>query len=299
MERVQANGIELAYDSFGEGDPLVLVMGLAGPRRMWPEEWCLGLAEEGFRVIRYDHRDVGCSTWLQDAGTPDLPRLLVRRALGLPVRTAYTLSDLAADLVGLLDALEIDAAHVVGGSMGGMVGQTLAIEHPHRLRSLTSMLAGPGNRRFLLGKPHALRALLAPFPEPGPAAVDHEVALLRLLNGSALPVDEGELRQIVTEAQADQRHPDASARHLAAVLASGGRLRKLRSVTVPTLVINGTADPLVSVAAGRATARAIPGARLHLVEGMGHGLPRVAWPELIEAIASHARGTERAATVAA
>jgi pimeloyl-ACP methyl ester carboxylesterase len=292
MERVQANGLELAYDSFGEGDPLVLVMGLAGPRRMWPEEWCRGLAREGFRVIRFDHRDVGRSTWLEDAGTPDLPRLLVRRALGLPVRAAYTLSDLGADLVGLLDALDIGAAHVVGGSMGGMVGQTLAIEHPHRLRSLTSMLSGPGNRRFLLGKPHALRALLAPFPAPGPAAVAHEVDLLRLLNGSALPVDADDLRQIVTEAQADGRHPDASARHLAAVLASGGRLRKLRAVTVPTLVVNGTADPLVPVAAGRATARAIPGASLHLVEGMGHGLPRVAWPELIEVIAAHARGAQ-------
>jgi len=299
MERVRANGIELAWEDFGEGEPLLLIMGLAASRRMWPEQWCRDLAAEGFRVIRYDHRDVGRSTWLEDAGEPDLPRLLARRALGLPVPAAYTLSDLAADVVGLLDGLGIDSAHVVGSSMGGMVGQTLAIEHPHRLRSLTSMISGPGNRRYLVGKFHALRALLEPFPPPGPASVDHEVNLLRLLNGSALPVDVDDLRGVVTEAQAEGRHPSASARHIAAVLASGGRLRKLRAVTVPTLVINGTVDPLVPVAAGRATARAIPGARLHLVEGMGHGMPPAAWRELIEAISVHARGAEQQRTLAA
>jgi pimeloyl-ACP methyl ester carboxylesterase len=299
MPDARIGDIDIHYESMGEGPPLLLIMGLGMQMIAWPDELCDLLVEHGLRVIRFDNRDVGLSSKLDRLGKPPLRALVARGAMNLPIRAPYALADMARDAVGLLDALGIERAHVAGASMGGMIAQVMAIEHPRRVRSLTSLMSHPGDLRSKLAKPAALRALLAPIPRVRAAAVAHTVEVLRALAGPGFPFEEPVVRALCERAQARSFHPPGFLRQLAAVVASPSRVSALRKLRTPTLVLHGTHDPLVPPVAARTTARVIPGARLHWIHGMGHGLPSGAWPELAAVIAGHAHEADRRHTLAA
>ena len=281
--------VELAYETFGDpAEPaLLLVMGLGTQMVAWHDDFCAELAGRGFHVIRFDNRDVGRSTAMRHLPVPTLLQLAARS----PNAAGYTLSDMAADAVGLLDQLEIDQAHVVGASMGGMIAQTIAIEHPERVLSLASIMSNTGARWS--GQPQlaTYRILLGRPPQDRDAFIEHVLAVYRVIGSPGFERDERDLRQIAARSYDRGRNPAGSGRQLAAIIASGNRTQRLRSLNVPTVVIHGTADRLVTPSGGRATARAIPGARLVEIEGMGHDLPRGAWPQLIDAIADNATRT--------
>ncbi|MCR6490516.1 alpha/beta fold hydrolase [Amycolatopsis sp. OK19-0408] len=282
MARAQANGLELEYDTFGDPNnpPLVLVMGLGAQMVTWEDGFCELLAGRGFFVVRYDNRDVGLSTWLDDLPAPDLAAL----AAG-DLRTApYRLSDLADDAIGLFDALGIARAHVVGASMGGMIVQQLAIDHPERLLSLTSIMSTTGDPSVGQAEPWALALLARPPASTREQALADSVDGYRRLGSPGYPDDEAFLLAKATLHYDRARHPVGTLRHAAAVLASGDRTAGLRDVRLPALVVHGDADPLINVSGGKATAEAVPDAELLIIPGMGHNLPRAVWPELVAAI---------------
>ena len=287
---VQANGIEIVYDTFGEAgaSPLLLVSGLGQQLIGWDEGFCTQIAGRGYRVIRYDNRDVGLSTRFDDAGVPNIPALAQAAMQGQAIESPYTLRDMADDAVGLLDALEIESAHVVGASMGGMISQTMAIHHPQRVSTLTSIMSTTGDRSLPPGKPEAMAVLSTPAPTDRAAYLDHAVRTWRVFNGPGFPFDEARTRERAARAFDRGLSPDGAARQLVAVMASGSRKEALKSVAIPTLVIHGDGDTLVTVEGGIDTANSIPGAELMIVEGMGHELPPLAWPQIIDAIARHA-----------
>ncbi|RME26748.1 MAG: alpha/beta fold hydrolase [Deltaproteobacteria bacterium] len=287
MPRATAGEVELEYDTRGDGDPVLMIMGIGAQMILWPPELLDGLAARGLQVIRFDNRDVGRSTWLDHLGRPDIGRLLPRAWLGLPVSAPYTLSHMAADAVGLLDHLGIARAHVVGVSMGGMIAQHVAIEHPARVRSLTTMMSTTGGRRVSLPRPRALRALLTAPARTVDEAEEAMVRFMREVNGPAFDIAEDRIRAVARESWLRGVNPDGFVRQFAAILASGDRTARLRQLDVPTLVLHGTADPLVPVRGGKATARAIRGARLRLIDGWGHGLPPGVVPLLVDEIGAH------------
>jgi pimeloyl-ACP methyl ester carboxylesterase len=279
------NGIELAYEEIGDRDgvPLVLVMGLATQMIHWDLDFCGMLAERGYRVVRFDNRDIGRSS-LVDAPVPGTAAMLL--GVGAP---AYRLREMAADTVGLLDHLEIEAAHVVGVSMGGMIAQTVAIEHPRRALSLTSIMSTTGNRRLGLPRWRALGALLGKPGRDREEFVERAVRTFKVIGSPAYPMDEPRFRELVGAAYDRGHHPAGVARQLHAITTSGDRTRALRGLDLPTLVLHGSADPLVRPAAGKATARAIPGARLRIIDGMGHDLPAALHERFAEEIDANAR----------
>jgi pimeloyl-ACP methyl ester carboxylesterase len=280
-QTAQANGIEIVYETIGDPSdpPLLLVMGLGMQLIHWDLELCRRLAERGFYVIRFDNRDSGRSTKV-DAPLPDIRRAMV----GLHVDAPYLLTDMADDAVGLLDHLGIDAAHVVGVSMGGMIAQTIAIEHPERVLSLTSIMSTTGERRVGRPKLRVWTVLLRQAPHDRQGFIDHFVRVFRMIGSKGQPVDEDRIRELAA-ATYDRNHDRAgTVRQLAAILASGDRTDRLRSLDVPTTVIHGRDDPLVPLRGGRATARAIPGARLIEIPGMGHDLPEEVWPVVIDGV---------------
>jgi pimeloyl-ACP methyl ester carboxylesterase len=290
--RARAGAIELAYETFGERSdpPVVLIMGLAMQMLAWPEELCRLLAARGLYVVRFDNRDIGLSTHLHHAR-----RANVMAALAGDTRSAsYGLSELAADTAGLLDALGFESAHIVGASMGGMIAQTLAIEHPQRVRSLTSIMSTTGDRRAGTPTRAAAAVLLAPPATSRQAAVERAVAAYRVIGSPGFAPDEAAVRDRAARAYDRAYDPPGVARQLVAVLASGDRTAQLRRLRVPTLVIHGADDPLVQVSGGRATAAAIPGAELVVFEGMGHDLPRDLWPEFADRIGGLIERAERA-----
>jgi pimeloyl-ACP methyl ester carboxylesterase len=290
--------VELCYETFGDpGDPtMLLIMGLGTQMIAWHEEFCRALVERGYFVIRYDNRDSGRSTHF-DSVPPPTPGELLRRRIRRP---AYKLADMAGDAGGLLDHLDIGAAHVVGASMGGMIAQTLAARHPERVLSLASIMSNTGSR---WSGQAAVRVwpLLLRRPKAGKEAfVERIVKVFRAVGSPGFPTDEAWVREMA--ALGFDRGADyaGTARQLDAIIASGHRIADLRRISAPTLVIHGTADKLISPSGGRATARAIPGARLMRIEGMGHDLPRGAWPRIINAIAENAaRAGRRTAARAA
>ncbi|MGH2761697.1 MAG: alpha/beta fold hydrolase [Thermoleophilaceae bacterium] len=276
---VDVGGIQLAYESIGDRDrpPVLMIMGLATQMLGWPDEFCVMLADEGHHVVRFDNRDVGLSTHLHGAPRVRATRLLLNAASVAP----YTLSDMAGDTVGLLDALGLESAHVVGASMGGSIGQTMAIEHPERVPSLTSIMSTTGNAR--VGRPtmKAMRALLARRPLERDAAIERVVANYRVIGSPGFEFDEVELRQHAGLAFDRAYDPQGVMRQLAAVWASGDRTPMLGAVRAPTLVLHGREDPLAPLRAGVATAKAIPGSELVVFDGMGHDLPRALWPDFV------------------
>jgi pimeloyl-ACP methyl ester carboxylesterase len=281
-----ANGIELAYQEIGDpgGEPLLLIMGMATQMIAWDESFCALLAERGFRVVRFDNRDIGRSTKITAAGVPSRIDTIAGRRATAP----YLLRDMAADTAGLMDHLGIESAHLVGASMGGMIAQTMAIERPRRVRSLVSMMSNTGNRWS--GQP-ALKTygLLLSRPLGGrQKAIEQAVKTFKLIGSPGYPMDEAYLREVAGRSY-DRGHDQAAVlRQLHAVSASGDRTADLHGVRVPTTVIHGDSDPLVRPSGGKATAKAIPGARLRLIEGMGHDLPRNLWPTFVEEIAANA-----------
>jgi pimeloyl-ACP methyl ester carboxylesterase len=281
-----ANGIELAYQEIGDldGEPLLLIMGLATQMIAWDEGFCALLAERGFRVIRFDNRDIGRSTKISSAGVPSRIDTIIGRRATAP----YLLRDMAADATGLLDHLGVESAHVAGASMGGMIAQTMAIERRQRVRSLVSIMSNTGSRRS--GQP-ALKTygLLLSRPLGGrQKAIEQAVKTFSVIGSPGYPMDEARLREVAGRSY-DRGHDQAGVlRQLHAISASGDRTEALRRVDVPTTVIHGASDPLVRPSGGKATAKAIPGARLRLIEGMGHDLPRELWPTFVEEIATNA-----------
>jgi pimeloyl-ACP methyl ester carboxylesterase len=288
-----ANGIEIAYQTFGErSDPaLLLVMGLGAQLIHWPEEFCELLAGRGFYVARFDNRDVGHSTKLENAPVPDLMAL----AAGNAGDAAYTLDDMADDAVGLLDHLEIEAAHVVGASMGGMIAQTLAIRHPQRVLSVCSIMSTTGDRTVGQARQEALAVLMTPVPQTRDAYIEFHINAFKAIGSPGFQFDEEFLRWRAGATYDRSVYPAGFRRQLAAIIASGDRTSKLGQISAPALVIHGSDDPLITVSGGEATARAIPGAELVVIQGMGHDLPKGAWPQIVDAIAANA---ERARAVA-
>lgn len=269
MPNIIANGIQIEYDTFGDpsSPPLLLIMGAGAQMIMWEEEWCGLLASQGFYVIRFDNRDVGLSSKFDD----------------IP----YTLDDMADDAVGLLDALNIEKAHIVGASMGGMIAQTIAIHYPSRVWSLVSMVSTTGDPALPQGKPELFALFLAPEPVEREANIEHRVNLYLLIGGSKYPSDEQEIRRMVEQSYDRCFCPQGMKRQTDAVMVSGSRTEALKSVTAPTLVIHGAEDPFFPVECGRATAEAVPGAELLIIEGLGHWCPAKAWPLLVDAIVRH------------
>jgi pimeloyl-ACP methyl ester carboxylesterase len=284
---VRIGDVELCHEAFGEpGDPaLLLVMGLATQMLGWHEDFCAELAGRGFHVIRFDNRDVGRSTALNDLPAPTTIQLLRRDKRA----AAYTIDDMAGDAVGLLDHLGIERAHVVGASMGGMIAQTIAARHGDRVLSLASIMSNTGSRRSGQPKLAAYRVLLGTSPADRDGYIEHTVKLYKIIGSPGFEQDDATLRRTAGRSFDRGRNPAGALRQLAAVIASGDRTPLLRGITAPTVVIHGDADPLVRPSGGRATAAAIPGARLVMIEGMGHDLPRGAWPRIIDAIADVAR----------
>ncbi len=289
MPIAQANGIELCYETFGDPEdrPLLLIMGLASQMILWDEAFCALLAANGHYVIRFDNRDIGRSTWMADAGTPKIVRAAVRARLGLRVDAAYTLQDMAADVVGLLDALGIRRAHVAGVSMGGMIAQTMALRFPERVTSLTSMLSSPGSRWRAQPTWRASRVLLRQRGRTRDEYVAHQLDLWRVIGSPGYPFREDVIRARSERAWSRGLSGAGVARQMNAIIASGDRTRALRRVETSTLVIHGAEDPLIPLAGGRATANAIPGATLRIFEGMGHDLPMPLWAEIVGLIAEH------------
>ncbi len=284
-----ANGQRLCYETFGNApDPaLLLIMGLGAQMILWDDAFCEKLAAHGLHVIRFDNRDIGRSSGMAQPVRIDLPSLMLQAMQGKPIASPYKLADMARDAAGLLDHLNIKAAHIAGASMGGMIAQELAINLPERVLSLTSIMSSTGARGLPGPTPSAAAVLMAPPPDGRASYIDAFCRNWRVLRAGVFPEDEA--RDPVRAARLWDRgiNPAGAARQLLAIFASGDRTPRLRGVRAPTLVIHGAADPLVPLAAGRATAAAIPGARLHVIEAMGHAIPISVWPEVIEAIAGH------------
>jgi pimeloyl-ACP methyl ester carboxylesterase len=279
-----AGDVELCYETFGDPShpPLLLVMGLGTQMLGWHEDFCGKLAERGFHVIRYDNRDVGRSTSMK--GRPPTARQLLTRR----VKAGYTIDDLAADGIALLDALGIERAHVVGASMGGMIAQTMAARRPDRVLSLVSIMSNTGARLSGQPKLSAYPLLLKRAPDDREGFIEHLFNSFEAIRSPGFEPDREQLREMLGRSYDRGFNPAGTGRQLAAILASGDRTPLLRTITAPTLVIHGKDDKLVSPSGGKATAKAIPGARLLMIDGMGHDLPRGVWPQLIDAIVENA-----------
>ena len=300
MPRTTANGISLEYDIHGPagGEPLLLIMGLGAQMTRWPDGLVAALATRGLRVIRFDNRDVGLSERLEAAGAPDMPGIMGSLMKGEIPSVAYTLDDMASDAVGLLDALDIDRAHIVGASLGGMVAQLVAADHPDRVLSLTSIMSTTGNRALPPATPEAIAVLNNRGPDPAEdleGFLDHGVKSAQVIGSPGHPQDPAVVRERALSDYRRSFYPAGFARQYAAAMVSADRRPKLAGVTAPTVVIHGEADPLVPLAGGRDTAENIPGAELRVVPGMGHDLP----PQLYGAIADGIlRAVDRAKAVA-
>jgi pimeloyl-ACP methyl ester carboxylesterase len=294
MPRAQANGIELEYDTFGDsGRPaMLLIMGLGVQMLGWDERFCNMLAERGYHVIRFDNRDIGLSSKIEGGPMPNPLELMA----GNHSSASYTLDDMADDTAGLLDALGIDGAHVVGVSMGGMIGQTLACRHPERVRSLTSIMSSTGSRETGQPKPEVLAALITPVPGDRAGYIDATTNMFKLIGSPAYPPDEDELRALIGASYDRSYYPAGFLRQLAAIAASGDRGQTICAIGTPTLVIHGEDDPLITLSGGEATAAAIPGSKLVKIPGMGHDLPPALWPRFVDEIVENA---ERASAPAA
>jgi pimeloyl-ACP methyl ester carboxylesterase len=288
--------LELAYDVFGDGGrPLILIMGIGAQRIFWDDALCELFVAAGFHVVRFDHRDIGESTRLDTLVPPPVPTL-VRGMLKLQVAAPYSLSDMAHDVIGLMDALGIDRAHLAGISMGGMIGQHLGLEHGDRVRSLTTIMTTPGGRRYA-PEPFARRARFSPAPASALEAGEHIARLFATIGSTAWPSDAARLRAIGELAHARGVHPRGFLRHFAAVMKSGDRRRRLPEVKVPTLVIHGSRDPMFPLRAGKRLATLIPDATWLPIAGMGHDLPAPLWPTLVSAVRRHAERADARATV--
>lgn len=290
-EQAAVNGISITFEDKGPRDApaILLVMGLGGQLTLWPDEFVDALNARGFRTIRYDNRDVGLSTRFDAAGVPNLKWMFVKSLLRLPVRSAYTLADMAADSVALLDHLGIARAHIVGVSMGGMISQHIAARYPDRVLSLTSVMSTTGNPRLPRAQKEAMQVLTSrPMSGDPEDLIAYSVRAAKVIGSPGYPPDEERLQRRVRSDFERGWYPQGVARQMAAIVADGDRRPMLKSIGAPTLVIHGEGDPLVPLAGGRDTADNIPGARLLTIPGMGHDLPLGLVDTLADAIAGHA-----------
>jgi len=286
----RANGIEIVYDMFGDSDnpPVLLIIGLGQQMIAWDEEFCAQIAARGYWVIRFDNRDTGRSTKLDKAGIPNMAVVFEAMIKGKPVDSPYSLLDMADDAVGLLDTLGIESTHVVGESMGGMIAQRMVIHHTDRVRTLTSIMSSTGEPGLPPPTPAAMDILANRPPTDREGYVEDYVERWRVLNGQKLPYDEEAFGELGARIFDRGLNPPGFARQLTAIIADGSRKQTLKSVTVPTLIIHGDADPLVPVECGIDTANSVPGSELLIIEGMGHTFPRQIWAKVIDAIVHHA-----------
>jgi len=281
-------GIDLFYDERGEGEPLVLIMGIGCQLIYWPEGFVDALVEKGFRVIRFDHRDIGLSSRLEHLGVPPMLPTLMAGLTGRSAPAPYSLADMADDVAGLLEYLGIDSAHVAGASMGGMIAQTMAFTQPHRLRSLVSIMSHTGRSGHRMSEPRALRAIFGAPPRSREEAMDKSVEVWKVIGSPGFAFDEESVRRRAGVAFDRGTYPKGFLRHLGAIVTSGDRTARLRFVRAPSLVIHGTADPLIRPLGGRLTHEAIEGSRLELFDGMGHDLPEELWPRFAKMIEENA-----------
>jgi len=286
MANVQANGIRIEYDTFGRRDDrtLLLVMGLGAQMIHWRSEFCQQLADAGHFVIRYDNRDTGLSTKFDAAGVPDMAAIVAQMAEGKPFKTPYTLLDMADDGFGVLDALDVSAAHICGASMGGMIVQAMAIRNRGRVKSLTSIMSTTGNRELPPAKPEAMAALMSPPGTTREEVVERSISVSKVIGSPGYPADPAEVRDRALEAYERAHYPVGVARQMAAVASDGSRKEALAKLDVPALVIHGKADPLVPVEGGIDTHEALRGSRLMVIDGMGHDLPKQVWPQVVAGI---------------
>jgi len=288
----RANGIDICYEIFGEAsaEPMLLIMGLGAQMIHWDDDFCRQLAARGFRVIRFDNRDIGKSSKLSGGKRLTPIELLKLRFLKMPIAAPYRLGDMAQDTIGLMDALGIKSAHLVGASMGGMIAQEIAISFPQAVRSLTSIMSTTGNPKVPPPSREATAVLMAPPPATKEEYFVRFAQTWKILRVGSFPEDEALDRSRAERTYERGLNPAGVGRQLRAILASGSRKERLRAVKAPTLVIHGTVDPLVRPEGGKDTAASIPGARLLMIEGMGHALPIPMWPQIIDAIDKHAHG---------
>jgi pimeloyl-ACP methyl ester carboxylesterase len=283
--------VEIAYDVRGTGAPLLLISGFGMTRGMWSDELCGVLAARGFQVVRMDNRDTGASTRLKKLGAPNVPRAFLRSLLGRPIQPPYRLEDMAGDALGVMSSLGHSRFHVVGASMGGMIAQTLALDHPASVLSLTSIMSTPGGRRYSFARLGTLRDILRRAPREPAAQVEHYLRVFRAIAGDGLPFQEDRARRVAEELVASKPDPAGSARQFVAILDSSGRRRqRLGGLRLPTLVVHGTHDPLLPVRGARAMARIVPHAHLLVIQGMGHWIPSKQYEQVAGAIAHHALG---------
>jgi pimeloyl-ACP methyl ester carboxylesterase len=286
----RANGVNLCYEIFGDAtaEPMILIMGLGAQMIHWDDDFCRKLAARGFRVIRFDNRDIGKSSHLSGGKRLTALELLKLRFLKIPVQAPYRLRDMAEDTVALMDVLGIKSAHLVGASMGGMIAQEIAISFPQRVRSLTSIMSTTGNPRLPQATREATAMLMAPPAATREEFLDRFAKTWKVLRAGSFPEDEALDRARGERTFERGINPAGAGRQLRAILASGSRKERLHAVKAPTLVIHGTVDPLVRPEAGKDTAASIPDAKLLMIEGMGHALPIRFWPQIIDAIDKHA-----------
>jgi pimeloyl-ACP methyl ester carboxylesterase len=287
MPRANANGLQLEYDTFGSSTdtPLVLVMGLGAQMTTWPVAFCELLAAQGFHVVRFDNRDVGLSSYLDDLPKTDLAAVLGGDYSSVP----YLLADLAKDVIGLFDALGFAKAHIVGASMGGMIVQQVAVDHPDRLLSVCSIMSTTGDQSVGQGTPDAMGALLRPAATNREEAIESSIQALKAIGSPGYPATDEELRAKATASYDRAYHPVGTLRQMAAILASPDRTEGLRSLALPMLVVHGADDPLVGVSGGEATAAAVPDSTLLILPGMGHDLPTPLHGTIVDAIVTNAK----------
>ncbi len=286
MSNVTANGITVTYDSFGDptNPALLLVMGLGGQMIAWDPDFCQMLADLDLYVIRFDNRDVGLTSHFDEEGVPDMAKLTTEMMNGLTPDIPYTLDDMAADGVALLSELGIDRAHICGASLGGMIVQAMCINHPERIISMTSIMSTTGNPALPPASPEAMAALTSERTNDLEESMQRAVEVAQVIGSTGYPLDEERIRRKAAESFKRAFNPDGVARQMAAVMAHGDRRPGLRQLSIPSLVIHGTVDPLVPVTSGLDTHDNIPGAELLLIEGMGHDMPVGAWPQIVDGI---------------
>ena len=294
MPSAQANGITLEYQTFGDpgARPLLLLRGLGTQMIQWDPAFCEAIADAGHHLVIFDNRDVGLSTHFHDSPVPSMAELVKALAGGERPAVPYDIDHMAGDVVGLMDALGFESAHIAGISMGGMIVQQCAIRHAERVRSMTSIMSSTSEPGLPGPSPEAQAALTETAPSEREAYLDYSVRTGRVFTGDGFPYDAEERRELAGRVYDRAFDPAGIARQMAAIVASGSRAEGLAALTVPSLVVHGSSDPLIPLAAGQATADAIPGAEMVVIEGMGHDLPPGAWPPLVEALSRHTERSE-------